>query len=257
MKQLLSTLGAFALGAGTMYYFDPEMGRRRRALVRDGVVATTHDLRDYLNATGKRAGDQAYGWYASARGLMRSDQPSDEQLNARVRSRLGRLVDHPHAIQTEVRNGRVTLRGPILTHEQGALMAGIWAMRGVTGIDSQLTLHDRPHDVPALQGTPRRSRGMRMRSWAGGTLPALAVVGGIGAGLRALGGRAGGGGMVSSLAMALLAYGFRDRAWRMMRRKGAGSTRTTRRTEEATMAQTPTLGQPVPTSPAATSTWHH
>ncbi|HWP18343.1 MAG TPA: BON domain-containing protein, partial [Burkholderiaceae bacterium] len=35
MRDLLSTVVGLAAGAAAMYYLDPEMGRRRRALVKD------------------------------------------------------------------------------------------------------------------------------------------------------------------------------------------------------------------------------
>ena len=45
------------------------------------------------------------------------DAPNDEAVNARVRAKLGRLVSHPHAIDTAVVAGRAVLRGQILASE--------------------------------------------------------------------------------------------------------------------------------------------
>lgn len=253
MKQLFNVLGALVLGAGAMYYLDPEQGRRRRALVADRVDSLSHDARDYLEGQRKRTADRVRGLMARARSRMRSEPPSDEQLHGQIRSRLGRAVSYPHAIETEVRQGRVILRGAILANEYNAAMVDLWAIRGVTGIDSQLTLHTDPSGVPGMQGKPHRTRGRRLRNFARLAATVLAVVGGIGAGFgaRRTQGMARAGAL--SLAMTLLAYGFGDSTRRIVRRRRARPAAP----KEGTVQALPE-GAPIPTGETArpATAWH-
>lgn len=43
---MIRILGALGIGALAMYFFDPENGRRRRALLRDKAVHYNKDLRN-------------------------------------------------------------------------------------------------------------------------------------------------------------------------------------------------------------------
>jgi hypothetical protein len=49
------------LGAGLMYFFDPDSGRWRRALVRDQLVSAGHDLEDLVGASARDLKNRARG----------------------------------------------------------------------------------------------------------------------------------------------------------------------------------------------------
>ncbi|MBS1189743.1 MAG: hypothetical protein H6R10_1535 [Rhodocyclaceae bacterium] len=217
MKHFLNILGALALGAGAMYYFDPEQGRRRRALAGDRVDSLSHDARDYLDGRRKHAADRVRGLFARVRGRLSALPPGDQQLHGHVRSRLGRVVSHPHAIETEVQEGRVLLKGHILESEYNDLMVELWSLRGVKAIDSQLALHAEPGDVPGLQGQPHRHNA-RTRHLAQDAAAALAVAGGLGLAAKALRAEGSAFGLLS-LAGVLLAYGMGDGARRLSYRR--------------------------------------
>jgi hypothetical protein len=70
---------------------------------------------------------------------------------------MGWVVSHPHAIEVTAENGRVILRGPILAHEVDDLLSMISSVRGVSGIDNQLEIHQQASAVPGLQGGTARS----------------------------------------------------------------------------------------------------
>src|SRR5438874_12205809 len=93
MDDALCFFAGMGLGAGLMYVFDPQMGRRRRALARDKAVRLAHEAqdtaevvrRDMTNrARGLASGDLSVlvggkqalkhpfrgGWSPSARALM-------------------------------------------------------------------------------------------------------------------------------------------------------------------------------------------
>jgi uncharacterized membrane protein len=80
----------------------------------------------------------------------------DDVLNARVRTRLGRLASHPHAIKIECKEGKVTLSGPVLAHEVDALLSGVLAVDGVTEVVESLEAHDQAGDISGLQGGRER-----------------------------------------------------------------------------------------------------
>ena len=61
-----------ALGAGLMYFLDPERGDRRRALVRDKVVHYGHVVEDSVSSTARDLGNRAKGVVADVRGSMSS-----------------------------------------------------------------------------------------------------------------------------------------------------------------------------------------
>lgn len=171
MRDLFSTLAALAAGAAAMYYLDPQMGRRRRALARDKLVAVSHDAGDFAQAKGKRAGDRLKGAWAQLGG---SPPPrSDAQLRERIRSRLGRTISHPRAIDVEVQDGYVCLRGHVLSQELDDLLTEVSGMQGVRGLENQLAVHDTADGVSELQGSgrPRRGNGLGVRS----KLPLMAL----------------------------------------------------------------------------------
>lgn len=260
MKQLSTVLGALLLGAGAMYYFDPEQGRRRRALAADRLDSVSHDARDYLQGKRKRTADRMRGMFAAMRGRMNAGAPGDEQLNAQIRSRLGRIVSFPPAIETHVMQGRVQLRGDILANEFNPLMAEIWTLRGVTAIDSQLAQHTAPGSVPALQGKPRRAMRGRMRQLRRSATTALAVSAGIGAGIGALRAASGGRAVsMLSLALGLLTWGLKG-AGRLMPMRQSGRARGGERGDlrsEHAPESAASVGTVEPAAPGpASAAWH-
>ena len=60
-----------ALGALAMFIFDPQEGRRRRALARDKMVHYGHEVSDLASDTTKDLRNRAFGVAAEARGAVR------------------------------------------------------------------------------------------------------------------------------------------------------------------------------------------
>jgi uncharacterized membrane protein len=143
-------LGA-GVGATLMYAFDPRRGRRRRALVHDKAVHMVHQERQFVDKAVRDLRHRGRGLFARLRHLG-SDHPSDDVLLGRVRSALGRHVSHPSAIEVDVLDGEVTLRGPILADEVDDVVHGIKRVRGVRCVENQLDAHETSENVPALQG---------------------------------------------------------------------------------------------------------
>jgi uncharacterized membrane protein len=180
-------LTGFGIGIGLMYFLDPERGRRRRAQVRDRLAHSANVSANCMGATGRDLAHRATGAAARVGGTLRRGPIADSVLADRVRAQLGRLVSHPHAIDVEVADGRVTLRGPILQAEVKRLLTAVERMYGVQEVVSALDEHKEAGDVPALQGgstPPAPQADIWQREWApttrllvGATGTALAGVG--------------------------------------------------------------------------------
>ena len=190
MDRTVNLLAGLGLGAGLMYLFDPQQGRRRRALLEDKITRAMNETGDVLCKAGRDLRQRAQGTAAEARSLFTSEDVTDRRLAARVRSKIGRYISHPRAIEVAVNDGRVTLSGPILAHEVDGLLGAVRSVRGVTDIENRLDVHASPGNIAALQGGARRV-GERLNLMENNWAPAT----------RLLAGTAGG---------ALLAYGFRQ-----------------------------------------------
>ena len=181
MNRTVGLISAAGIGAGCMYLFDPDRGKRRRAEIRNkakhincvanqAVGKTKRDLRNHL-----------LGVVADIGSLVRSDEVADDVLEARIRSKLGRVVSHPHAIEVKVVDGRVILTGPILAAEVLPLVEVINGIAGLKSIENLLELHENAGDVPALQGGKRRS-GERFGPFKSTWSPTTRLVAGLAGG---------------------------------------------------------------------------
>jgi len=157
VKALLNYAAAAVLGATAMYLLDPRLGRRRRALLRDKVVAGRHDVDRYARKTGKRAADHLRGMAAEARAGagLGAHPPGDRQLEERVRAALGRAVSNPGAVDVGAADGQVCLSGKILASEHERLIAEVSSVAGVESVEDRLEVYERPGFVPELQGATR------------------------------------------------------------------------------------------------------
>lgn len=139
MNTVFKLVTAFTAGAVAMYYLDPSTGRRRRAMARDQGMAARHDVEDYARAKSKRAVDRVQGTVAKARAKISSQPIGDEQLHARIRTKLGRLIEHPSAVSVEVHDGHVVLSGNVSAEEIDEVANAVSAMRGVEDVDNRLS----------------------------------------------------------------------------------------------------------------------
>ena len=144
MPAALLGLGAAGIGAGFMYLFDPERGRRRRNQLRDQFAHGAHVSGRELGRAARDLNNRAHGMAASVGHAFRSTHPDDELLESRVRSGIGRAVAHPRAIEIDARDGCVTLRGKSLSGEVGGLLAAVRNVSGVSEVKNELEIDDQP-----------------------------------------------------------------------------------------------------------------
>ena len=181
-------LASAGLGAGLMYFYDPQGGARRRALVCDQLNSLVRKLEEAERIVVRDASHRAIGLMAQARRAIRSDEPADDVVLAeRVRSALGRFTSHPGAIEVIANNGVISLQGPILTEEADMVVDCVAAVRGVQSVDDQLMRHDEAGDIAALQGGEART-GARGEFGQDNWSPSARVLAGaIGAAIAATG----------------------------------------------------------------------
>jgi len=179
--------GGALLGAGLMALFDPNRGRRRRVVLRDKAAGAAGAVGTAAGKTWRDLRNRAGGVAARGRALLGRDAATGGALEARVRSRLGRLTSHPHAISVEAGEGRVVLSGPVLAREADAVLAGVRSVPGVSDVEDRLERHERANGIPALQGPARRRpRGLLRENWSP---TARLIFGATGAGLVVAGAR--------------------------------------------------------------------
>jgi hypothetical protein len=148
-----SVLGGMALGVALTLMLDPSRGGRRRALARDRVARATRLARRAVDATFADLAARTRGIVAATRARFQGDEVDDARLLERVRSKLGRVCSHPRAIDVEVRDGEVALRGPIFSDEVSDVLTATASVRGVHAVVNALEPHDSADGVPMLQGS--------------------------------------------------------------------------------------------------------
>ena len=172
--------GIYGAGALTMYFLDPQRGKRRRAELKDALVHSGHRVQKFADRFGRDFTHRFEGTVAEAKSLFREERVPDEILEQRVRSALGRTVSHPHAIDVKCKDGSVTLSGWILADELQDLEKAVQAVKGTQELATLLHATDHPEHIPELQGGTKRKYVAQLlqESWS----PTTRVIGG-GAGL--------------------------------------------------------------------------
>jgi hypothetical protein len=172
------------VGAALLYILDPNRGAKRRAVLRDKLLRAGRVVGDGAGATARDMSNRARGVAASVRGQFSDEDVSDDVVCERVRAKLGRASSHPRALDVDVRDGAVTLRGPILASEVRDVLAVAAAVRGVQEVVDELEPHETAVGIPSLQGEGRVAEptlDILQRRWS----PATRTL--VGAGALAIG----------------------------------------------------------------------
>lgn len=207
MKVPGTAIAAASLGVATMYWLDPQQGKRRRAIARDKALHLAHATADLAGKASRDLRNRSRGLGHEVIGAVSAGTIDDQVLVERVRAKLGHHVSHPSAIDVDCRDASCTLSGPVLADEADEAVDAVARVRGVCEVVDRLERHATPDGVPALQGPRRRAvveDDPLRRNWTpaarllggsiGGALLALAAVkrqpltligGAIGAGLLA------------------------------------------------------------------------
>jgi osmotically-inducible protein OsmY len=138
--RFIAMLCGIGIGAALMFLFDPDNGRRRRAILKDKSARYARGVKEKEELLARRAMHQIQGTLATVRARIAPEEPVDDAvLTERVRAALGRVVHDPHAIDVKVRDGCVVLKGPVLPEEVGEIVACAERVRGVQQVDNRLS----------------------------------------------------------------------------------------------------------------------
>lgn len=124
---IMRSLKWIGLGAALMYFLDPDRGRSRRVRLRDRIIHLKNAMDHAIEVTSHDVVNRTRGLVARGRSFLSEEHPPDAVVVARVRSKLGRVVSHPRAIQVDAPEGRVTLSGPVPATELDRLLVATGA----------------------------------------------------------------------------------------------------------------------------------
>lgn len=136
----LVALGA-GLGAGAMFLLDPNRGRARRAMIKDKTISLAHQEEKRLGKAWSHLTNNLNGVEADIKHLFETDETGDAKLTGRVRTKLGRVVSHPHDVEVLAKHGHVILRGKVGSDELPLLEAAVRNVRGVRSVETQVAVH--------------------------------------------------------------------------------------------------------------------
>jgi len=133
-SMLAITLGAVGAGAGLMFLLDPDRGSRRRGFIGDKALRAANFFGKSVNGQSRDAANRVEGMAAETSARLAREAVADEVLAERVRSKIGRVVTRPLAIDVTAERGVVELRGAVLRSERKRVIGAAGSVRGVRGL---------------------------------------------------------------------------------------------------------------------------
>lgn len=206
MGKIISLIEGLSIGALAMYFYDPDRGNSRRAVVRDKVQSLYNAKLEAKDIMIKDTMNRVKGLAYKTKAKLSFHTPGDEQLLEQIRSKIGHAVSHDGALTIDVNQGKVRVSGPILADEQDALITCIWEVPGVEMIEHKLDVFEDAGNIPALQGEQRKTT---CDDWTPTVAMAMCVAGGLlalfGVSRRGVVGKT-----VAAAGLGLIAKGFGD-----------------------------------------------
>jgi hypothetical protein len=83
MNNLTAALTGAGLGVLGLYIFDPEVGRRRRAMIRDQAIRLQRKAKDAASVTAEDLKNRALGTLAEGKSPSIEASRADDRLNQR------------------------------------------------------------------------------------------------------------------------------------------------------------------------------
>jgi osmotically-inducible protein OsmY len=158
--QLLA-LGAL-LGAAITYLFDPQNGRRRRAMLRDRSAAFARQSGRRTADAGRAVAAEAHGVSQKARHLKEEPKEYDDAtLAQKVQSEIFRDADAPKGqVDVNAEDGIVVLRGEVERPELiDDLVEKTRKVEGVRDVQNLLHLPGTPAPTEAVRGEQAEASG--------------------------------------------------------------------------------------------------
>ncbi|HXM55248.1 MAG TPA: BON domain-containing protein [Candidatus Dormibacteraeota bacterium] len=139
MARIRTLLIGSAVGAAAAYFFDPDLGGARRARLQDELGARVRESRRVLESAARQLQGRAQGAVAELDTAAPWDD-DDLTVLSRVESVLYGMPGFPKgAIESEVVDGRLILRGEVASPEQERDIVELAShVRGVAQVESLL-----------------------------------------------------------------------------------------------------------------------
>jgi hypothetical protein len=241
MSRLLAFLAGAGFGVTATYMLDPDRGGQRRVRLRDGTLRGINRTGHVIDHATADVLSRTHGLLGEIRHLIHHAENPDAHLEDKIRAKVAKITGHPESVGVAVRDGKVTLQGPVLKAAADELLAIVRAMKGVKEVENQLDVRDAeeseiPQVTPEILGFP--AQWMHPSEYPAPLLVMLAS-GGLGLAFSGLRRRdqagwalaAGGAVLLGPAAAALL------RRWRPPDRESAAVIRERERHDDAKTAQ--------------------
>ncbi|HEX2979013.1 MAG TPA: SRPBCC family protein [Anaerolineaceae bacterium] len=206
MNKLSSWLLGAGIGAGLMYFLDPNQGDRRQSMVRDQVNQYMRKTDETLEKGARDLRNRTRGMLSEVTSrLNEPESSSDWVLAEHVRSKIGTVTHTASSIHVDVHDGAIVLTGSALQDEVEGMLKEISNLPGVRGVENNLDVYGTISDIPNYQPMPAgiERPSASQSNWT----PSTRLLAGIGAIPLLLAGRRGGLiGTAFSLAGAGLAF---------------------------------------------------
>ena len=141
--------------AAASYFLDRQQGQRRRNMFRDQLHKQKKLIKYEALKTYKDIEHRSEGSFHELKGRLTERDHSDQTIHERVRAVLGHYTSNPGAIEVEVFERHVTLRGDILKPELKRLVWAVRTVRGVKSVRNDLIPHAKSENLPNLQSSKK------------------------------------------------------------------------------------------------------
>jgi BON domain len=163
-KRTRWAMAAAGAGMAISYFFDPQMGRARRAKAKDRIGALLRRTGRVAGRRGRWLEGKAYGtWWKATHPTEQPKDLDDVTLAHKIESEVISRMDVPKGkIAVNVEDGVASLRGQVETPDQMTSVAqDVLRVPGVIGVENFLHL---PGELP-----PNKARAMRASAMAKST----------------------------------------------------------------------------------------
>ena len=183
LKTLLTSIG---LGAGLMYFFDPQFGEQRRALVRNRANRFVNDIDNSIEVAMQDARNRTRGVLSEMTARLSEEGIPDWILEERVRSNLGRSASFTRGVNVRAEAGRIYLTGPAMQEDQEAIIKAAIRTRGVRGVENQLQAVNSQEEITGFPSEPSMQRPTRSDAARHNWSPATRLLSSVGGSLLTL-----------------------------------------------------------------------
>jgi uncharacterized membrane protein/osmotically-inducible protein OsmY len=159
-------LGGVAAGSAALYFLDPKRGSERRETF---AKKARHIAAGVAGGAAKSTRDSLHHLAGMARQAYRSlgrEWPEDRVLVERIRSRMGRIVLHPHRIHVASDDGVVTLWGSASEYEGRTLVHVVQAIAGVKEVMNHLEIHENSEPTMPEPNAYKQARRETLLGWS-------------------------------------------------------------------------------------------